>query len=64
MMQTLYGNLLFYTFELFCAHHVEFFIRGAYGRFIKTNCLILTITTTITPSFHCTCLKMNNLKSF
>lgn len=56
--------LLLNDFELFYAHEFEFFIRGAYGRFIKTNGSILTITTTITPFFRCTCLKMNNLKSF
>lgn len=60
----LHGILLLNDFELFHARWLEFFIRGAYGRFIKTNCSILTITTTITPAFRCTCLKMNNLKSF
>lgn len=64
LMHMLYGILLLNDFELFYARQLEFFIRGAYGRFIKTNCSILTITTTITPFFRCTCLKMNNLKSF
>lgn len=64
LIHMLYGILLLNDFELFRARQLEFFIRGAYGRFIKTNCSILTITTTITPFFHCTCLKMNNLKSF
>lgn len=40
------------------------FHAGAYGRFIKTNCSILTITTTIAAFARRTCLKMNNLKSF
>lgn len=64
LIHMLYGILLLNDFELFYARQPEFFIRGAYGRFIKTNCSILTITTTITPFFRCTCLKMNNLKSF
>lgn len=64
LIHRLYGILLLNGFELFYARQLEFFIRAAYGRFIKTNCSILTITTTITPVFHCTCLKMNNLKSF
>ena len=64
LIHMLHGSLLLNDFELFHARWLEFFIRGAYGRFIKTNCSILTITTTITPAFRCTCLKMNNLKSF
>lgn len=64
LMRTLYGILLLNDFELFYARQLEFSTRGAYGRFVKTNCSILTITTTITPFFRCTCLKMNNLKSF
>ena len=64
LIHKLYGILLLNDFELFHARRLEFFIRAAYGGFIKTNCSILTITTTIALFFHCTCLKMNNLKSF
>lgn len=57
-------DCIIYSSALFYVCSLKFFITGAYGRFIKTNSSILTITRTIAASVCRTCFKMNNLKSF